>query len=196
MKDWNWTRVRPWAQIIASALLLGVAAIATLGWLDTRHAADAGWLYNANGYQQAAYRATQSGKPLLLWLQQGQCRRCEQLEQRWRDNNWQELTRDWLRVRIDGDADVATAQLLAHYRQQAALPVWILEHTPQGEFTPIYFNASLTEFRIGSSGAPQRLTAETLKEALDSWLLDTSDETASSPASLPVAASALESETE
>ena len=66
MKDWNWTRVRPWAQIIASALLLGVAAIATLGWLDTRHAADAGWLYNANGYQQAAYRATQSGKPLLL----------------------------------------------------------------------------------------------------------------------------------
>lgn len=192
----NWMRIRPWALVIAGAVLLAGVAVTTLGWLDTRQAAAGGWLYNANGYQQAVYRATQNGKPLLLWLQQGDCMRCQQLEQLWQTPQWQESTRDWLRVRLDGDADIATAQLLERYHQQAEFPVWILERTPQGETTALYFNADMTAFRVGAHGQTMTLTAEQLKAALDSWLLDSADEAVNSQATSPAAGSGPESETE
>ena len=196
MKMCNWMRISPWALVISGAVLLAGVAVTTLGWLDTRQAAAGGWLYNANGYQQAVYRATQNGKPLLLWLQQGDCMRCQQLEQLWQTPQWQESTRDWLRVRLDGEADIATAQLLERYHQQAEFPVWILERTPQGEATALYFNADMTAFRVGAHGQPMALTAEHLKAALDSWLLESADETVNSQATSPAAESGPESEME
>ncbi len=160
--------------MIGSSLLLLIACLLALFVLDGQpRDKKLRWLHNAAGYQQAVYRAQQSGKPLLIWLDRADCSRCQQLEQQlWQDPALLRGLNDWQLVRLQQDADTATALLVNRYKGAAELPLVILERTAEEAQQPLYFNRDLTEFSLANnpSHAAQPLDTTRLLQALTQWL--------------------------
>lgn len=93
-------------------------------------------------------------------------------QQLWQDSALHSGLNDWQLVRLQRDADAATAQLVSHYQGAAELPLVILERAPQGATQPLYFNRTLSQFRPGRRSQPRRQPLETprLLKALAQWL--------------------------
>ncbi len=159
---------------IAGAFLLLLACLCALLLLDGQPArTSARWLYNAAGYQQAVYRGQQNDKPRLLLLESRSCPRCQQLEQQlWQDPALVQELDDWQLVRLQQDADPATALLVDRLRGKAELPLVILERAAVSGFQAIYFNRDLTAFSLADDPATavQSLDANHLQQALQHWL--------------------------
>jgi len=159
---------------IAGAFLLLLACLGALLLLDGQPArASAGWLYNAAGYQQAVYRGQQNDKPRLLLLESNACPRCQQLEQQlWQDPALVQELDDWQLVRLQQDADPATALLVDRLRGKAELPLVILERAAVSGFQALYFNRDLTAFSLADAPATaaQPLDTNHLQQALKHWL--------------------------
>ena len=160
--------------MMGSSLLLLIACLLALFALDGQpRGKQLRWLHNAAGYQQAVYRAQQSGKPLLILLDRADCSRCQQLEQQlWQDPALLQGLEEWQLVRLQQDADAATALLVNRYKGSADLPLVILERTAEEARQPLYFNRELTEFSLANnpSRAAQPLSALRLLQALTQWL--------------------------
>lgn len=160
--------------MIGSSLLLLIACLLALFTLDgLSRGKPINWLHNAAGYQQAVYRAQQNGKPLLILLDSADCARCHQLEQQlWQDPALHSGLNDWQLVRLQRDADAATAQLVSHYQGSAELPLVILERSPQGATQPLYFNRTLSQFSLATDPnlAAQPLETPRLLKVLAQWL--------------------------
>ena len=112
-------------------------------------------------------------KPLLILLDSADCARCRQLEQQlWQDPALHSGLNDWQLVRLQRDADAATAQLVSHYQGSAELPLVILERSPQGATQPLYFNRTLSQFSLATDPnlAAQPLETPRLLKALAQWL--------------------------
>jgi len=158
---------------IAGALLLLLACLGALLMLDGQPArTSSGWLYNAAGYQQAVYRGQQNGKPRLLLLESKGCLRCQQLErQLWQDPVLIQELGSWQLVRLQQDADPATAQLIDRFRGKAELPLVILERAAVSNYQTLYFNRDLTAFSLAADPmtAAQPLDANHLQQALQRW---------------------------
>ncbi len=160
--------------MMGSSLLLLIACLLALFALDGQpRGKQLRWLHNAAGYQQAVYRAQQSGKPLLILLDRADCSRCQQLEQQlWQDPALLQGLEEWQLVRLQQDADAATALLVNRYKGSADLPLVILERTAEEARQPLYFNRELTEFSLTNnpSRTAQPLSASRLLQALTQWL--------------------------
>lgn len=158
---------------IVGALLLLLACLGALLMLDGQPArTSAGWLYNAAGYQQAVYRGQQNGKPRLLLLESNACPRCQQLEhQLWQDPVFIRELGSWQLVRLQQDADPATALLIDRYRGKAELPLVILERAAVSNYQALYFNRDLTAFSLAAdpTTAAQPLDTHHLQQALQRW---------------------------
>jgi hypothetical protein len=167
---------RSMAFILAGALLLLFTCLAALFMLDGKPT-HSSWLYNATGYQQAVYRGQQNDKPRLLWLEQSEaCPRCAQLDQRlWQDPHFMQELGSWQLIRLQQDADAATAELIARYAGEAELPVVILEQAAVSRYQTIHFNRELTAFSLAADPktAALPLDAEHLQQALTNWLRTT-----------------------
>lgn len=159
---------------IAGAFLLLLACLGGLILLDGEPPqSHLSWLFNAAGYQQAVYRGQQNGKPRLLLLESKACPRCQQLEQRlWQDPALLKELGSWQLVRLQQEADPATAQLIERYRGQAKLPLVILERAVISGHQALYFNRDLSAFSLAATpgAAPLPLDATHLQQALQHWL--------------------------
>ncbi len=160
--------------MIGSSLLVLIGCLLALLALDGQpRDKQLRWLHNAAGYQQAVYRAQQSGKPLLILLDRADCSRCQQLDQQlWQDPALIQGLNEWQLVRLQQDADAATVLLVNRYKGSADLPLVILERTAEEARQPLYFNRDLTEFSLADnpSRAAQPLSASRLLQALTQWL--------------------------
>ncbi len=167
---------RSMAFILAGALLVLFTCLAALFMLDGKPAHNR-WLYNATGYQQAVYRGQQDDKPRLLWLEQREaCPRCAQLDRRlWQDPHFMQELGGWQLIRLQQDADAATAELIARYAGEAELPVVILEQAAVSGYQTVHFNRELTAFSLAADPktAPLPLDVEHLQQALANWLRTT-----------------------
>lgn len=151
--------LRQWQAVLFGAALALLASLLALFWLDKgSEDAQRPWFYNAAGYQQASNQAQQDGKPLLIWLVSRQCQLCPQREQElWPNAGSASRLNGWQMVRLEQEADPATAQLLESFIAPGdKLPLLILEAKPQGERQKVQFDPSLQHFRLVGTAANWR----------------------------------------